>query len=125
MTKPGTRRWNTTLSYQPHSASAMKLPVAMGERSAVIFISILPASVLNDTVRVSPAGSAGGCEVGQPASPSVDASGAGDRAGVWIGCDVAGGDVGAEPALHAATSSGIASAASTDPGWRRVMRRSP
>ena len=45
MTKPGTMRWNTTPSYQPQSASATKLPAAIGDRSFSTVIAMLPRSV--------------------------------------------------------------------------------
>src|SRR3954470_22772582 len=105
MTKPGTTRWKTTLSYQPHSASATKFPVAIGDKSALTLIATSPLSVLMVTVRVSPAASAGGCDVGQ--APVKDGAGAA-----------------AEP-LHAAISSGTASAAANIRGRRGVMRRAP
>src|SRR5690348_9531753 len=76
ITKPGTIRWNTTPSYQPHCASATKLPVAMGDRSAVTLITMSPLSVFIVTVRVSPAGSAGGWLVGQPAAAGLADAGA-------------------------------------------------
>ena len=38
MTKPGTTRWKTTPSYQPHSARATMLPAAIGESAPSISI---------------------------------------------------------------------------------------
>jgi cyclophilin family peptidyl-prolyl cis-trans isomerase len=42
MTNAGTTRWKTTPSYQPHSASATKLPVAIGDRSAETLMTMAP-----------------------------------------------------------------------------------
>src|SRR3954469_14158093 len=52
----------------------------MGERSACTLITIVPFSVLRETVRVSPAGRGSGCLVGQlfavTAEPAADAAAA-------------------------------------------------
>ena len=65
ITKPGTSRWKTTPLYQPHSASATKLPAALGPSEPSTLSTIGPWLVSIVTVRVWPAGSGGGALVGQ------------------------------------------------------------
>src|SRR5450432_4149975 len=79
ITKPGTSRWNTTPLYQPQVARAMKLPVAIGARLASTLITILPLAVVIVTVRVWPAGRAGGWLIGH--EPVADEPLADDAAG--------------------------------------------
>src|SRR5450631_4346463 len=79
ITKLGTSRWKTTPLYQPQVASAMKLPVAIGARLASTLITILPLAVVIVTVRVWPAGRAGGWLIGH--EPVADEPLADDPAG--------------------------------------------
>jgi hypothetical protein len=67
MTKPGITRWKITPSYQPHSASATKLPAAIGDRAPSTSIWMSPSLVEMVTRRFWSVPSGAGWLVGQPA----------------------------------------------------------